>query len=91
MLDVAIGGLAGLVAGLIGGTLVEFVLKFVFAPVFGRLLIQRPLTVVGLFTDAEDVIGLSMKFTEGRKALKFTFENDTIARDFAALNPMEKS
>jgi hypothetical protein len=65
---------------------VEFGLKFLFAPVYGRLLLKRPLTVFSLFNDSEDVIGLSAKFTEGRKSLKLTFENDEIAKEFGQLN-----
>ena len=88
--DLVVGGLAGLVAGVIGGTLVEFVLKFAFAPAYGQLLLKRPLTVLSLFNDSEDVIGLSVKFADGKKSLKLTFENDEIAREFAVLNPQEK-
>jgi hypothetical protein len=88
--DLVFGGFVGLIAGLLGGTLVEFVLKFVFAPVFGQLLLKRPLTALSLFNDSEDVVGLSAKFTDGKKSLKLTFENDEIAREFTALNPQEK-
>ena len=88
--DLVFGGFIGLIAGVVGGTLVEFVLKLVFAPVYGQLLLKRPLTVLSLFTDSEDVIGLSARFTDGTTKLKLTFENDEIARGFAALNPLEK-
>lgn len=89
--DLVVGSFAGLVAGLIGGTLVEFGLKFAFASIYGRLLWSRPLTVVSVFTDAENLIGFSTKFTEGRKSILFMFENDEIAREFTALNLQEKS
>jgi hypothetical protein len=62
----------------------------VFAPVYGQLLLKRPLTVFSLFNDSEDVIGLSAKFTDQKKSLKLTFENDEIAREFEKLNPLEK-
>jgi hypothetical protein len=86
----AVGALAGIIAGLIGGTLVEFGLKFVFSPVYGQFLLRRPLTVFSLFTDSEDVVGLSFKFGDQKKSLKLIFENEDIARDFASLNPQEK-
>ena len=77
---------AGLFAGIVGGTLVEFVLKLLFAPAYGQLLLKRPLTILSVFNDSEDMIGLSAKFTDGRKFLKLTFENDEIAKDFERLN-----
>lgn len=76
----------GMIGGLIGGTVVEFGLKFLFAPAYGRLLLKRPLTVFSLFNDSEDVIGLSAKFTDGKKSLKVTFENDEIGHEFEKLN-----
>jgi uncharacterized protein YacL len=81
---------AGLIAGIIVGTLVEFVLKMLFAPTYGKLLLKRPLTLLSVFNDSEDLIGLSTRFTDGRKTLKMIFENDEIAREFIALNPQEK-
>ena len=89
--SVSVGVLAGIVVGSIGGTVVEFVLKLLFAPVYGQLLLKRPLTILSLFNDSEDVIGLSAKFTDGKKSLRLTFENDEIAREFINLNPQEKS
>ena len=79
----------GMIAGVIVGSLVESGLKLLLAPVYGKLLRNRPLTVFSIFTDSEDLIGLSTRFTNGRKNLKVTFENDDIARDFIALNPQE--
>jgi hypothetical protein len=89
--DLVFGAFVGLIVGLIGGTVVEFVLKLLFAPVFGQLLLKRSLTVLSLFTDSEDVIGLSAKFKDDRKKLTLSFENDEIAREFKTLNPQEKS
>ena len=86
----AMGALVGIIAGLIGGSVVEFVLKLVFAPVYGQLLLKRPLTVFSMFNDSEDVIGLSAKFTDQKKSLKLTFENDEIASEFEKINPVEK-
>jgi hypothetical protein len=80
------GGFVGIVVGVIGGTVVEFVLKFLFAPAYGQLLLKRPLTIFSLFNDSEDVIGLSAKFTDKKKSLKVTFENDEIGKEFKRLN-----
>ena len=86
-----LGAGAGLVAGIVGGTLVEFVLKMLFAPAYGKLLAKRPLTILAVFNDSEDLIGLSTGFVDDRKTLKLIFENDEIAREFTALNLQEKS
>lgn len=80
------GGFVGMVVGVIGGTVVEFVLKFLFAPVYGQLLLKRPLTIFSLFNDSEDVIGLSAKFTDKKKSLKVIFENDEIGKEYERLN-----
>jgi hypothetical protein len=80
------GGFVGLVVGIIGGTVVEFVFKLLFAPVYGQLLLKRPLTIFSLFNDSEDVIGLSAKFTDKKKSLRVTFENDEIGKEFERLN-----
>lgn len=79
-------GFVGIVVGVIGGTVVEFVLKFLFAPAYGQLLLKRPLTILSLFNDSEDVIGLSVKFTDKKKSLKVMFENDETGREFESLN-----
>lgn len=79
----------GMIAGILIGTLVELGLKMIVAPVYGRLLLKRPLTAFSIFTDSDDVIGLSIRFADQRKTLKLMFENDAIAREFMALNPQE--
>jgi hypothetical protein len=84
--SIVVGAFVGLIAGVIAGTLVEFGLKFVFAPLYGQLLLKRPLTVFSVFNDSEDIIGLSFKFGEQKKTLKLIFENEDIARDFGNLN-----
>ena len=84
--SVSVGVLAGIVAGVIGGTVAEFVLKLLFSPVYGKLLLKRPLTVLSLFNDSQEVIGLSARFTEKKKSLKVTFENDEIGKEFERLN-----
>lgn len=84
-----LGAFVGMIAGILVGTLVEFALKLIFAPAYGTLLWKRPLTVLSVFQDSEDLIGLSTRFTDGRKTLKMIFENDEIAREFLALNAQE--
>lgn len=85
-LPYVLGATAGLVAGIIAGTVVEFVLKILFAPAFGKLLLNRPLTIFAVFNDSEDVIGLSARFTDKKKSLKLTFENDEIGNEFKQMN-----
>jgi hypothetical protein len=89
-LPYVLGAAAGLFAGVIVGTLVEFGLKMLFAPAYGKLLLKRPFTILSVFNDAEDLIGLSTRFADGRKRLRLSFENDEIAREFVVLNPQEK-
>jgi hypothetical protein len=84
-----LGAFVGMIAGMIVGTLVEFVLKMVFAPVYGKLLLKRPLTILSVLNDSESLIGLSTRFTDGKQTLKMIFEKDEIAREFIALNPQE--
>jgi hypothetical protein len=43
-----------MIAGILVGTLIELILKMIFAPVYGRLLVKRPLTVLSVFHDSED-------------------------------------
>lgn len=86
-----LGGAAGLIAGIIVGTLVEFALKLLLAPVYGRLLLKRPLTITSVLNDSENLMGISTRFAENRKTLKITFENEEIAREFSAMNPQENS
>jgi hypothetical protein len=84
-----LGAFVGMIAGILVGTFVEFVLKMIFAPAYGTLLWKRPLTVLSVFQDSEDLIGLATRFANGRKTLKLIFENDEIAREFLALNSQE--
>ena len=82
-----LGAFAGMVAGVLAGSLVEFGLKLLLSPLYGKLLLKRPLTILSVLNDSEDLIGLSAKFADEKKVLKLTFENDEIAREFSALNP----
>ena len=88
-LPYVLGAAAGLVAGIIVGTLVEFGLKLLLAPVYGKLLLKRPLTALSVLNNSEHLIGLSARLGENRKILKITFENDEIAREFIAINSLE--
>jgi len=85
-----LGAFVGMIAGILIGTLVELGLKMICAPAYGRLLLKRPLTVVSVFNDSEDLIGLSIRFANQKKLLKLRFENDELAQEFIALNPQEK-
>jgi hypothetical protein len=85
-LPYVLGATAGLVAGIIAGTSVEVALKLVFALAYGKLLLKRPLTILAVFNDSEDVIGLSARFTDKKKSLKLTFETDEVGHEFEALN-----
>jgi hypothetical protein len=86
MFPYVLGASAGMVAGMVTGTLVEFGLKLMLSPVYGKLLLKRPLTVLSVLNDSENLIGFSTKFADQRKILKLTFENDEIAREFAGIN-----
>jgi hypothetical protein len=84
-----LGAFVGMIAGVLVGTLVEFMLKMLFAPAYGKLLLKRPLTVLSVFNDSEDLLGLSARFANGKKNLHLIFENDEVGREFIALNPQE--
>ena len=79
----------GMIAGTLIGTLVEFALKMLFGLADGRLLLKRPLTILSILTDPEDLICLSTRFRHGRKTLKIDFEHDDVGREFSALQPQE--
>jgi len=83
------GAFVGMIAGIVVGTFAEFVLKILLAPLYGSLLLKRPLTVLSVLNDSEDLIGLSARFTKDKKTLKLSFENDQIAQEFISLNPQE--
>ena len=89
--DLVFGGFVGLIAGIMGGTLVEFVFRLLFTPVYGRLLVDRPLTVMDIFSDSENFVGLSAKLSKDKKQLQLKFERDDVAREFVQMNLREKS
>jgi hypothetical protein len=84
-----LGAFVGMIAGIAVGTLVEYILKISLSSSYGKLLRKRPLTIVSVLNDSENVIGLSIRFADQRRRLKMSFENDEIARAFMALNPQE--
>ncbi len=81
-----IGAFVGLIAGILGGSLVELAFKLLFAPVYGQLLMKRPLTAVEIFSDTENYVGLSAALSKDKKQLKLTFEREEIGREFQQLN-----
>ena len=87
---IVLGAFVGMVAGILVGTLVEFGSRMLFSPAYGKLLLKRPLTILAIFKDSEDLVGLSTRFAENKKLLKITFENEDYGREFTALNPQEK-
>jgi hypothetical protein len=86
-----IAGAAGLTAALIGGSMVEFFVKMLAVPFYGKLLTRRPLTIFGLFTESDELIGVSAKFSREKNMLHLAFENDEVAREFKKLNSLERS
>lgn len=88
-LPYVLGAFVGMIAGILIGTLVELGLKVLFVPVHGSMLLKRPLTVLSVFSDSEDFIGVSIGFANQKKILNLSFENDDVAREFIALNSKE--
>lgn len=85
-----VGAFAGLIVGMIGGTVVEFFVKMLAVPIYGKLLARRPLTLLGFFTESDQLIGISAKFLRETKLVQLEFENEEIAREFTQLNSLEK-
>ena len=85
--DLILGVFAGLLAGLVGGCLIEMAFKLLFTRVYGRMLLKRPLTMLEIFNDTENVVGLSAALSKDKKQLQLTFEREEIGREFQRLNP----
>jgi len=85
-----LGGFVGLIAGIIGGTVVEFIVKILAAPFFGKLMIYRPLTILGFLSNTDELVGVSAKYIKGEKIARFVIENDAVAREFVKLNVYER-
>jgi len=88
---VVLGGFVGLVVGIIAGTVVEAIFKLLATPTYGKLVNRRPLTAVSLFSETDDLIGVSAKFLREKKLLQLEFENQAIAQEFKQLNSLETS
>ncbi len=84
------GGLVGLITGVLAGTVVELLVKMLAVPFYGKLITRRPLTVVGLFAESDELIGISARFLRKEKTARLEFENEEIAREFKQLNSLEK-
>ncbi|GAB4459025.1 MAG: hypothetical protein OHK0041_23670 [Anaerolineales bacterium] len=88
--DLVLGAFAGLMAGLVGGILIETAFKLLFAPLYGKMLIKRPLTMIEIFSDMENVVGFSAALAKDKKRLQLAFENEDVGREFQRLNSWQK-
>lgn len=85
--SLVVAGAAGLFAGIAGGFLLELAARVVLLPFFGRSLWRAPLLVPSLFTDSDRVAGLTVQANADMTEFLLTFDQDDIAREFAAANP----
>lgn len=84
-----IGSIAGLIAGILGGSVIELIVKTMAAPFYGKLVMQRPLTIFGVFSEGDQLIGVAAKLLNEKNTVHLTFENDMLAREFKKLNALE--
>ncbi len=84
--SLVVGAAAGLVGGIAGGFVFEVLARVVLLPVFGRALLQAPLFVPSLFTDADHVAGLTGRPSGDLTAVALTFTRDDIAQECATSN-----
>lgn len=84
--SLVVGAAAGLAGGIAGGFVFEVLARAVLLPVFGRALLQAPLLVPSLFTDADHVAGLTGRPNGDLTAVALTFTRDDIAQEFATTN-----
>lgn len=85
-----LAGAGALLGGVIGATLVEVILRILTKPYFGDLLTRRPLTLVSLLRDFQDVPGLRAQVTSDKKTLTLTFDHEERAKEFAVLNNLQE-
>lgn len=85
--SLVLGGLAGLVGGVAGGFVAELIGRLVLLPFLGRALLQTPLLVPSLFTDADHVAGLTATPDTALETVVLRFTNGAVAGQFAQLNP----
>lgn len=83
------GGLVGLIVGSIMGTVAEVIVKSLAVVHYGKLLSRRPLTAFALFSETDELLGLSGRLFRDRRILQLEIENEDIAREFAHLNQLE--
>lgn len=82
-------GLVGLIVGSVMGTIAEVIVKSLAVVYYGKLLSRRPLTVFALFSETDELLGLSGRLFRDRKILRLEIENEDIAREFAHINQLE--
>lgn len=85
--DLVIGAFVGLIAGILGGSLVELAFKLLYTPLYGKLLMKRPLTAIEIFSNTENYAGFSAALSQDKKQLTLTFEREEIGKQFQRLNP----
>ena len=83
------GGLVGLIVGSILGTVAEVIIRPLAVAYYGRLITRRLLTVFALFSETDELLGLSGRLFRDKKVLRLEFESEEIAQEFAILNQLE--
>ena len=68
----------------------EFFVRLLATPVLGKLVTRRPLTIFGLYSNGDELVGISARFLRKEKIAQLEFENDEIAREFIKINALEK-
>lgn len=81
--SLVVGAAAGLAGGIAGGFVFEVLARVVLLPVLGRALLQAPLFVPSLFTDADYVVGLRGRPNRDLTSVALTFTRDDIAQEVA--------
>lgn len=82
-------GFVFLVVGIIFGTIIEAIAKTISIPVYGKLVTQRPLTIMSFFSNTDHLIGVSAKFLPKEKLVLLEFEKEDIASEFIKINHLE--
>jgi hypothetical protein len=86
MRSLVVAAAAALAGGLAGGLVAEVAVRVLLAAVFGSALLQAPLLVGTIFTDADYVAGVRARPSKDATEVTLTFGNDDVAREFAAAN-----
>lgn len=85
--SLVVGAAAGLFAGLLGAFVFEVLGRVLLWPFYGRALLQAPLLAVQLLSDSDYVAGVLIRPDPEGRTLALTLTNDTVANEFASLNP----